>query len=35
MTTMTEPTTRTLDVPGRRLTYDIREDRLPAPRSCS
>ena len=24
MTTMTEPTTRTLDVPGAVLTYDVR-----------
>ncbi len=31
MTTMTEPTTTTLDVPGAVLTYDIRQDRLPRP----
>jgi pimeloyl-ACP methyl ester carboxylesterase len=31
MTTMTEPTTRTLDVPGATLTYDIRKGDSPAP----
>ena len=32
MTTMTEPTTHTLEVPGATLTYDIRKghfERLP------
>ena len=28
MTTMTEPTTRTVDAPGATLTYDVRTDRL-------
>ena len=28
MTTMTEPTTHTLDAPGATLTYDVRNDRL-------
>jgi len=31
MTTMTEPTTRTLDVPGAVLTYDVREAESTAP----
>ncbi len=31
MTTLTEPTTRTLDVPGATLTYDVRETDSPAP----
>src|SRR5712692_8711934 len=31
MTTMTEPTTRTLDVPGATLTYDVRTADSPAP----
>ncbi len=31
MTTMTQPTTRTLDVPGATLTYDIRQTDSPAP----
>ena len=31
MTTMTEPTTRTLDVPGADLTYDVRKADSPAP----
>jgi pimeloyl-ACP methyl ester carboxylesterase len=31
MTTMTEPTTQTLDVPGATLTYDIRKADSPAP----
>ena len=31
MTTMTEPTTRTLDVPGATLTYDVRRTNSPAP----
>ncbi len=31
MTTMTEPTTRTLDVPGAVLTYDVRPADSPAP----
>jgi pimeloyl-ACP methyl ester carboxylesterase len=31
MTTMTEPTTHTLDVPGATLTYDIRKTDSPAP----
>ena len=31
MTTLTEPTTRTLDVPGATLTYDIRKGDSPAP----
>jgi pimeloyl-ACP methyl ester carboxylesterase len=31
MTTMTEPTTRTLDVPGTTLTYDVREADSSAP----
>jgi pimeloyl-ACP methyl ester carboxylesterase len=31
MTTMTEPTTRTLDVPGATLTYDVRRVDSPAP----
>jgi pimeloyl-ACP methyl ester carboxylesterase len=31
MTTMTEPTTKTLDVPGAVLTYDIRRADSPAP----
>ncbi len=30
MTTMTEPTTRTLDVPGAVLTYDVRQADSPA-----
>ena len=30
MTTMTEPTTRTLDVPGATLTYDVRPDGSPS-----
>ena len=35
MTTMTEPTTHTLDAPGAVLTYDIRTGRLRRPRRCS
>ena len=31
MTTMTEPTTHTLDVPGAVLTYDVRKTDSPAP----
>ncbi len=31
MTTMTAPTTQTLDVPGATLTYDIRKADSPAP----
>jgi pimeloyl-ACP methyl ester carboxylesterase len=31
MTTMTEPTTRTLEVPGATLTYDVRKSDSPAP----
>ena len=31
MTTMTEPTTQTLDVPGAVLTFDVRTDGLPCP----
>ncbi len=31
MTTMTEPTTKTLDVPGATLTYDLRKVDSPAP----
>ena len=31
MTTMTEPTTHTLDVPGATLTYDVRRTDSPAP----
>jgi pimeloyl-ACP methyl ester carboxylesterase len=31
MTTLTEPTTRTLDVPGATLTYDVRKTDSPAP----
>ncbi len=31
MTTMTEPTTQTLDVPGATLTYDVRKTDSPAP----
>ncbi len=31
MTTMTEPTTHTLDVPGATLTYDVRAGDSPAP----
>ncbi len=31
MTTMTEPTTHTLDVPGATLTYDVRTSDSPAP----
>ncbi len=31
MTTMTEPTTRTLDAPGATLTYDVRKTDSPAP----
>jgi pimeloyl-ACP methyl ester carboxylesterase len=31
MTTLTEPTTRTLDVPGATLTYDVRTTDSPAP----
>jgi pimeloyl-ACP methyl ester carboxylesterase len=31
MTTMTEPTTRTLDAPGATLTYDVRKADSPAP----
>lgn len=31
MTTMTEPTTRTLDVPGAVLTYDVRPAQVPSP----
>lgn len=31
MTTMTEPTTRTLDAPGATLTYDVRATDSPAP----
>lgn len=31
MTTMTEPTTQTLDVPGAVLTYDVRKTDSPAP----
>jgi pimeloyl-ACP methyl ester carboxylesterase len=31
MTTITEPTTRTLDVPGATLTYDVRPADSPAP----
>jgi pimeloyl-ACP methyl ester carboxylesterase len=31
MTTMTEPTTHTLDVPGATLTYDVRKVDSPAP----
>jgi pimeloyl-ACP methyl ester carboxylesterase len=31
MTTMTEPTTRTLEVPGATLTYDVRKGDSPAP----
>ena len=31
MTTMTQPTTRTLDVPGATITYDVRETDSPAP----
>ena len=31
MTTMTEPTTRTVDVPGATLTYDVRTTDSPAP----
>ena len=31
MTTMTEPTTRTLDVPGATLTYDVRKTDSAAP----
>ena len=31
MTTMTEPTTKTLDVPGATLTYDVRKVDSPAP----
>ena len=34
MTTMTEPTTHTLDVPGAVLTYDVRNGRLRLPRPC-
>ena len=33
MTTMTEPTTRTLEVPGATLTYDVRQTD-PARRPC-
>ncbi len=33
-TTMTEPTTHTLDVPGAVLTYDVRRGRLPPRRRC-
>ena len=35
MTTMTEPTTHTLDVPGATLTYDVRPGPTPLPRCCS
>ncbi len=35
MTTMTEPTTRTLEVPGAVLTYDVRRAGLPTPPCCS
>jgi pimeloyl-ACP methyl ester carboxylesterase len=31
MTTLTEPTTRTLEVPGATLTYDVRKGDSPAP----
>ena len=31
MTTMTEPTTRTVDVPGATLTYDVRKTEFPCP----
>ena len=31
MTTMTEPTTRTLDAPGAKITYDVRQTDSPAP----
>ena len=31
MTTMTEPTTRTLEAPGATLTYDVRQTDSPAP----
>jgi len=31
MTTMTKPTTHTLDVPGATLTYDVRKADSPAP----
>jgi pimeloyl-ACP methyl ester carboxylesterase len=31
MTTMTEPTTRTLDAPGATITYDVRKADSPAP----
>src|SRR6478672_11170294 len=31
MTTMTEPTTRTLEAPGATITYDIRQTDSPAP----
>ena len=35
MTTMTEPTTHTLDAPGAVLTYDVRQGRLQhRARSC-
>src|SRR4029453_5044408 len=31
MTTMTEPTTRTLEAPGATITYDVRQTDSPAP----
>ena len=35
MTTMTEPTTHTLEAPGATLTYDIRPTGLaPSPSCC-
>ena len=35
MTTMTEPTTRTLDAPGAVLTYDVRRADSRPSRRCS
>ena len=35
MTTMTEPTTHTLDVPGAVLTYDVRRVDSSTPLPCS
>ena len=35
MTTMTEATTHTLDVPGAVLTYDVRRADSAPPRCCS
>ena len=35
MTTMTEPTTHTLEADGATLTYDVREAGLPRPGRCS